>query len=59
MAKSKKLKKSKKDVWLDGICGGIGEYLDIDPVIVRLVFIVCQLYWFYFILMILMPENYE
>lgn len=56
---SKRLKKSKKDIWLDGICGGIGEYLDIDPVIVRLVFIVCQLYWFYFILMILMPENYE
>lgn len=32
-----RLYRSKKDVKLAGICGGIGEMLDVDPTIVRLV----------------------
>jgi phage shock protein C len=31
-----RLFRSKKDVKLAGICGGIGEMLDVDPTIVRL-----------------------
>ncbi len=36
----KKLHKSEKNKVLSGVLGGIGEYYDIDPTIVRLVFIV-------------------
>lgn len=33
---SKRLYRSRKDVMIAGICGGMAEYFDIDPVIVRL-----------------------
>lgn len=34
-----RLYKSDKDKVFDGVCGGIGEYLQIDPVLVRLLWI--------------------
>lgn len=37
----KKLAKSKRDCKIAGVCGGIGEYFDIDPTIVRLVWAIC------------------
>jgi phage shock protein C len=36
----KKLYRSKKDRWVGGVCGGLGEYLNIDPIIIRLITIV-------------------
>ena len=36
----KKLYKSEDNKILFGICGGIGEYFDIDPVIIRLILVV-------------------
>jgi len=33
----KKLHKSASNQVLAGVCGGIGEYLDIDPTIIRLI----------------------
>jgi phage shock protein C len=36
----KKLLRSKKNRMIAGVCGGIGEYFDIDPNLVRLVWIV-------------------
>jgi phage shock protein C len=33
----KKLYKSRKNKVIDGVCGGIAEYLEVDPVLVRLV----------------------
>ncbi len=35
----KKLYKSNTDKKIDGVCGGIAEYFDIDPTIVRLAFV--------------------
>ncbi len=35
----KRLYRSKKDKVLGGVCGGIADYLGVDPVIVRLVWI--------------------
>ena len=32
----KKLYRSRTNKMLGGVCGGIGEYLDIDPTIIRL-----------------------
>jgi phage shock protein C len=36
-AEMKKLYKSRKHCVIDGVCGGIGEYLGVDPVLVRIV----------------------
>ena len=33
---NKRLYRSRKDVMIAGVCGGMAEYFDIDPVIVRL-----------------------
>lgn len=35
----RRLYKSKKNKTIAGVCGGIAEYFDIDPVVVRLIFI--------------------
>jgi phage shock protein C len=39
MDKNKRLYRSKNNSVFAGICGGLGEYLDIDPVVVRLVWL--------------------
>ena len=39
----KKLYRSKKHRMIAGVCGGIGEYFDIDPTIVRLVWALLSL----------------
>ncbi len=36
----KRLTRNKNDKILFGVCGGIGRYFDIDPVIIRIIFIV-------------------
>ena len=33
----RRLERSRRDRWLAGVCGGLGDYLGVDPVIVRLV----------------------
>lgn len=38
----KKLVRSKANRMLCGVCGGIGEYLKIDPTIVRLIWLLCS-----------------
>jgi len=35
----KKLYRSRKNRIIAGICGGIGDYFDIDPVIIRLLWV--------------------
>jgi phage shock protein C len=35
-----RLYKSRTDKWVDGVLGGLGHYLGIDPVLLRLAFIV-------------------
>jgi phage shock protein C len=57
----KRLYKSRKDKVFDGVCGGIAEYFNVDPVLVRIVFV---LFFFiggsaliaYIIGMIIMPR---
>lgn len=34
---NKKLKRSRNDRMIAGVCGGVGEYFNIDPVIIRVV----------------------
>lgn len=42
---SKRLYRSRKDKMIGGVCGGLAEYFDIDPVIVRAFFIVATFAW--------------
>ena len=35
----KKLYKSNKDRMISGVCGGVAEYLNVDPTIVRLIWV--------------------
>ena len=60
----KRLAKSSSNKKIAGVCGGIGEYLDIDPTIVRLVWcisIVCYGFGFlaYVIAAFIMPKDTE
>jgi len=41
--KIKRLYRSRKDRMLGGVCAGIAEYFEIDPMIVRLLWIVLTL----------------
>ena len=40
---TKKLVRSSTNRMVCGVCGGIGEYLNVDPTIIRLVWLVCAL----------------
>jgi phage shock protein PspC (stress-responsive transcriptional regulator) len=40
---AKKLYRSKKNRNIAGVCGGIAEYFDIDPIIVRLITLILVL----------------
>jgi phage shock protein C len=59
----KKLFRSTRDSKLAGVCGGIGEWLNIDATIVRLVFVIGALFGFgsfiliYILMAILVPKN--
>lgn len=60
----RRLYRSIRDRKIFGVCGGLGEYFEIDPTIVRLVFVFVTLYSFgfgilaYIILAIVTPEEY-
>ena len=58
---SSRITKSKTDKVIDGVCGGLAEYFGIDPVIVRLVFVLLIFInglglLLYIILAIIMPK---
>jgi phage shock protein C len=61
----KKLFRSSNRV-LAGVCGGIAEYFDIDPTVVRVVYAILSLFsvafpglLLYIILVIIIPERYN
>lgn len=41
----KRLYRSKKERIIAGICGGLGDYFDIDPTIIRLFWIIFVFLW--------------
>ena len=59
---SARLKRSRTDKMISGVCGGIAEYLGWDSTVVRIIFVVLSfLGWgapilLYFILALVMPE---
>ena len=58
----KKLYRSEKEKKFAGVCGGLGEYFDVDPVIIRVIFLVTFLMggaglFIYLILWAAVPKN--
>ncbi len=59
----KKLYRSKKNKILGGVCGGLGEYFNVDPTIVRLLWIIFTVLSFaagliiYLLAWIIIPEK--
>lgn len=58
----KRLYRSRRDVMIAGVCGGIAEYFDIDPTIVRLIAVALILSWgtglfAYLIGAVIIPKN--
>ncbi|MCL2080322.1 MAG: PspC domain-containing protein [Oscillospiraceae bacterium] len=56
---TRKLYRSRSNRWIAGVCGGIGEYLNIDPTIVRIIAIVVPGFgWIaYFICALIIPSE--
>jgi phage shock protein PspC (stress-responsive transcriptional regulator) len=40
---SKRLYRSRKDRKIAGVCGGLGEYFNVDPVIFRIIWVILLL----------------
>lgn len=59
----RKLYRSRKQRMIAGICGGIGEYANLDPTLVRLLFVVLAVFSFsafvivYILMWIIIPEE--
>lgn len=58
----KKLYKSSTNRVLCGVCGGIGEYLNIDPTVIRLLCLMLICGWgsgilFYIVAAVIIPEQ--
>lgn len=65
MNNGKKLVRSSTDKYIMGVCGGVAEYLDIDPTVVRLIWAGASLLSagagiiLYIVASVLMPSDTE
>jgi phage shock protein C len=58
----KKLYRSTNDRMIGGVCGGLGEYLGIDPTVIRLIYVIIALtggagVLIYLIMLLVVPEG--
>jgi len=58
----KKLYRTRNERWIAGVCGGIGDYFDMDATVIRVLFVLASFIlggglWIYLILWIIMPLN--
>lgn len=58
----KKIHRSRNNFYLAGVCGGIGEHYNIDPLIIRIIFLIALFSVLpsittYILLWILMPKQ--
>jgi len=58
----KKLYKSRTDVKLDGVCAGLANFLNLDPTIVRVIWLIVALFGgtgliLYLICMVIIPRE--
>ena len=58
----KRLTRSTSDRRLAGVCGGIAQYLNVDPTVIRILFLIAMLcgglgFWAYIIVWLAAPED--
>ena len=58
----KKLTRSTSDRKIAGVCGGLAQYLNVDPTVVRIIFLIALIcgtigFWVYLIVWICAPED--
>lgn len=61
-SETKKLYRSRHERWMFGVCGGLGRYFSVDPIVFRLIFIVLFFGYgtgllLYILMTLLIPEN--
>lgn len=62
MAETKKLFRSIMDKKIAGICGGLGEYLNVDATVMRILFVAgffltgSLMFWAYLVMWVVIPE---
>lgn len=59
---AKRLYRSTDNRMISGVCAGLAEYIDIDPTIVRLLFVLGAVaggatFWVYLVMMLVVPEE--
>lgn len=60
---TKQLFRSRNERMIAGVCGGLGNYLNIDPTLIRLIFVFgafatgTALFWVYLVMMVVVPEE--
>ena len=59
---TRRLYRSRDDRMVAGVCAGLAEYIDIDPTIVRLLFVLGLFaggatFWAYLVKMMVVPEE--
>ena len=64
MSETKRLYRSRSNRQISGVCGGLGEFFNIDPTIIRLLFVLVGIFTavapvalIYIILVIIIPEE--
>lgn len=60
----KKLYRKRGDAKIAGVCSGLADYFDIDPTVVRIIFLLLLLtgslgFWIYLIIWIVAPWDYN
>jgi len=59
----RKLTRSRTQKMLCGVCGGLGEYLSLDPTIIRIIWVLCTFFsvgmgvLIYFIAAVIIPDE--
>lgn len=58
----KKLTRSTSDRKIAGVCGGLAQYLNVDPTVVRIIFLIALIcgtigFWVYLVVWICAPED--
>ena len=61
-ANEKRLYRQPKDKMIGGVCGGLAEYFEVDPVIIRVLFVAALFlgtmgFWMYILLWIIIPKK--
>jgi len=57
-----KLYRSRDSRMIAGVCGGLGEFMGVDPTIIRLLFVLglflgSLTFWVYLVMMLVIPEE--